>query len=117
MTSGIHQNPAMLGHGLPATESRAEFDSLRLRNIEVVDHQIEVDLLRYGARRPRARLVVFDANRGDLPAGRAYDREFLIAVRNFTTKQISPEFCKVLRIVTVEGDRSQASYGHGVEAT
>ena len=86
MTSGIKQNPATLGHGLPATESRAESDSLRLCGIEVVDHQIQVDLLRHGTRRPRARMMVVDANCGDLPAGCAYDREFLAAVRNFTTQ-------------------------------
>jgi len=76
-----------------------------------------MNLLRYCSQRPRARAVFVDADCGDLATACADGRKLLSVVRDFAAQHISPEFRKALWITAIEGDRSQASYRHGLDAT
>src|ERR1700728_3991328 len=102
MTGGVEHHSPTIRSGLRRHNPRAEPNCLRFGCVQVVDRQVEMDLLRPIALRPRGRLVGSNAHRRNPAALGLYRDEVVTAEGDLAPEQLSPESSESRGIGAVE---------------
>src|SRR5688572_7957829 len=117
MTCRVEQDAPPIRRRLVSRKRGSEPKGLRLRYVEIVDRNIQVDLLGYRPVGPRRRTVLGDTHGGQ-PASRCLDRHELIVGESYlAADEVSPETGEQRRVITIENYRRQAGYGHATQTS